>query len=75
MDHHRDGVRARRFASWPSLKTDLRNADADWLDEPVVHDGNLVSSRKPGDIPQFNPQVIDLFSHAGSRAGSQVAPA
>jgi len=64
-------TRGRRIASWPSLKTDLRNAGAEWVDEPVVRDGNLVSSRKPDDIPQFNQQVLDLFSHAGSR----VAPA
>lgn len=61
-------ARGRRIASWPSLKTDLRNAGAEWVDEPVVRDGNLVSSRKPDDIPQFNPQVIELFSHAGSQA-------
>lgn len=64
-------ARGRRIASWPSLKTDLRNAGAEWVDEPVVRDGNLVSSRKPDDIPQFNPQVIELFS----RAGSQSTPA
>jgi protease I len=61
-------ARGRHIASWPSLKTDLRNAGAEWMDEPVVRDGNLVSSRKPDDIPQFNSQVIDLFSHAGSQA-------
>jgi len=61
-------ARGRHITSWPSLKTDLRNAGAEWMDEPVVRDGNLVSSRKPDDIPQFNPQVIDLFSRAGSQA-------
>ena len=40
-------ARGRRIASWPSLKTDLRNAGAEWVDEPVVVDGDLVSSRKP----------------------------
>lgn len=40
----------RRIASWPSLKTDLQNADAEWVDQEVVVDGNLVSSRKPDDI-------------------------
>ena len=54
----------RRIASWPSLKTDLRNAGAEWVDQPVVTDGNLVSSRKPDDIPAFNRGIIDLFSGA-----------
>src|SRR6202163_4238461 len=55
-------ARGRRIASWPSLKTDLRNAGAEWVDQPVVTDGNLVSSRKPDDIPAFNRAMIDLFS-------------
>lgn len=57
-------ARGRRIASWPSLKTDLRNAGAEWVDQQVVVDGNLVSSRKPDDIPAFNPKVIDLFRQA-----------
>ena len=48
--------------SWPSLKTDLRNAGAEWLDQEVVKDGNLVSSRKPDDIPAFNRAAIELFA-------------
>ncbi len=52
-----DVVRGKRLTSWPSLKTDLRNAGAFWLDEKVVVDGNLITSRKPDDIPAFN-QVI-----------------
>jgi len=55
-------ARGRRIASWPSLKTDLRNAGAEWIDEPVVTDGNLVTSRKPDDIPQFNRAMIELFA-------------
>src|SRR6202041_1920615 len=54
-------ARGRRIASWPSLKTDLRNAGAEWEDKEVVVDGNLVSSRKPADIPAFNRAMIDLF--------------
>jgi protease I len=54
----------RRIASWPSLKTDLRNAGAEWVDQEVVVDGNLVSSRKPDDIPAFNREMINLFSRA-----------
>lgn len=47
-------ARGRRIASWPSLRTDLENAGAEWLDEQVCVDGNLVTSRKPDDIPAFN---------------------
>lgn len=54
-------ARGRRITSWPSLKTDLRNAGADWLDYEVVVDGNLVTSRKPDDIPAFNQRMIELF--------------
>jgi len=57
-------ARGRRIASWPSLKTDLQNAGAEWVDQQVVVDGNLVSSRKPDDIPAFTSKVIDLFSQA-----------
>ncbi len=57
-------ARGRRIASWPSLKTDLRNAGAEWKDEEVVVDGNLVSSRKPDDIPAFNREMIALFGSA-----------
>jgi protease I len=55
-------ARGRRIASWPSLKTDLRNAGAEWIDQEAVVDGQLVSSRKPDDIPAFNQAMIDLFS-------------
>jgi protease I len=55
-------ARGRRMTSWPSLKTDLRNAGANWVDEQVVEDGNLVSSRKPDDIPAFNRAAITLFA-------------
>jgi protease I len=54
-------ARDRRITSWPSLKTDLTNAGATWLDREVVVDGNLVSSRKPDDIPAFNREMIELF--------------
>jgi protease I len=55
-------VAGKRIASWPSLKTDLRNAGAEWVDEPVVVDGNFVTGRKPADIPAFNAKMIELFS-------------
>jgi len=56
------------MTSWPSLKTDLKNAGAQWVDREVVVDGQLVTSRKPADIPAFNREVIKLF--AGSRVGA-----
>lgn len=62
-----DVVRGRRITSWPSLKTDLKNAGAEWVDEEVVRDGNLVTSRKPDDIPAFNREMISLFAEPGGR--------
>jgi PfpI family intracellular protease len=55
-------VRGRKITSWPSLKTDLRNAGAEWLNQEVVVDGNLVSSRIPDDIPAFNVETNDVFA-------------
>ena len=55
-------ARGRKIASWPSLKTDLRNAGAEWMDKEAVTDGNLVTARKPDDIPAFNRAMIELFS-------------
>lgn len=57
-------ARGRRIASWPSLKTDLRNAGAEWVDQEAVVDGNLVTSRNPDDIPAFNRAMIDLFAQS-----------
>jgi len=57
-----DVVRNRTITSWPSLKTDLRNAGANWVDEEVVVDKGLVSSRKPQDIPAFNRKMIEAFA-------------
>ena len=56
-----DIVRGRRVTSWPSVAVDLRNAGADWVDEPVVRDDNLITSRKPADIPRFNKAIIDAL--------------
>jgi protease I len=50
-----------RMTSWPSLKTDIRNAGGEWVDEEVVRDENLVTSRKPGDLPAFNREMLALF--------------
>jgi protease I len=64
-----DVVRNRRLTSWPSLRTDLRNAGAEWSDQQVVVDGNLVTSRKPDDIPAFNESMLKVFAkHALAHA-------
>jgi protease I len=54
-----DVVRGRTITSWPSLQTDLRNAGANWVDEEVVVDEGLVSSRKPDDLPAFCAKVVE----------------
>jgi protease I len=69
-----DVVRGRKMTSWPSLKTDLRNAGADWVDEPVIADHGLVTSRKPDDLPLFTSKMIEEFSaraHAGQESDSR----
>src|SRR6476469_9492717 len=64
-----DMVRGRTITSWPSLKTDLRNAGAMWVDKEVHVDDNLVSSRKPDDLEAFNSRIVEAF------AGRRVAAA
>jgi protease I len=54
-----DVVKGRRLTSFPSLKTDLLNAGANWVDEEVVVDNGLVTSRRPADIPAFNAKLIE----------------
>lgn len=64
-------VRGRRVTSFKSIKTDLINAGADWVDEPVVVDNGLVTSRQPDDIPHFNAKMLEEFAegvHAGHGA-------
>jgi protease I len=66
-----DVVRGRKLTSYPSIKTDLINAGARWVDEKVVVDQGLVTSRKPDDIPAFNQKMIEEFAegiHAGQTA-------
>jgi len=55
-------VRGRRVTSWPTLESDIRNAGGEWTDEEVVVDGNIVTSRKPDDIPAFNREMLRIFS-------------
>lgn len=54
-------VSGRTVTSWPSVKTDLRNAGGNWVDQEVVSDGGIVTSRKPDDIPAFNRKMIEEF--------------
>lgn len=70
-----DVVRGRHVTSWPSLKTDLRNAGGHWTDEPVVTDRGLITSRKPADIPQFNAKLIEEFAEGIHPANSRRAQA
>ena len=55
-------VRGKRVTSWPTLETDIRNVGGEWVDQEVVVDGNLVTSRKPDDIPAFNREMLRIFS-------------
>lgn len=64
-------VRGKTMTSWPSLKTDLRNAGANWVDQESVRDGRLVTSRKPDDIPAFNREMIQLFTEEASGRGAK----
>lgn len=63
-------VRGRTITSWPSVKTDLLNAGAKWVDKEVVVDRGLVSSRKPDDIPAFNRQMLEEFAKGPVRQRS-----
>jgi protease I len=71
-----DLVRDRTLTSWPSLKTDIRNAGGNWVDEEVVVEEGMVSSRKPDDLPAFCAKILEEFAegahevaHAGATAG------
>ena len=67
------GVRGRKVTSWPSLQSDLRNAGAEWVDQEVVTDNGLVTSRKPDDIPAFNRKMIEEFAESRNRQKKTVA--
>jgi protease I len=55
-------VRGRTVTSWPSLRTDIRNAGGNWVDQEVVVDQGLVTSRKPDDLPAFNAKIVEEFA-------------
>lgn len=61
-------VRGRTITSWPSLKTDLKNAGANWVDREVVVDKNLISSRKPADLPAFIGKLVEMLANEGGRS-------
>ena len=65
-----DAVRGKRLSSWPSLQTDIRNAGGTWVNEPAVVDGNLITSRKPDDIPAFNSALLEALTHGVSSAAA-----
>ena len=68
-----DLVKGRRLTSWPSLQTDIRNAGGEWVDEEVVVDQGLVSSRKPDDLPAFCAKIVEEFAegtHSVAAAGA-----
>jgi len=56
-----DIVKGRRVTSWPSVAVDLKNAGAIWVDEPTVRDGNIITARKPADLPKFNNAIIEAL--------------
>lgn len=68
-----DLLRGKTATSWPSIRTDLRNAGANVVDQPAVTDGNIITSRNPGDVPAFTEALIRLVEQApaGARARSE----
>ena len=67
-------VNGKRMTSWPAIQTDIRNAGGDWVDEEVVVDQGLITSRKPADLKAFNLRVIEEFAKCGYVALSKEAP-
>jgi protease I len=70
-----DLVRGRTITSWPSLKTDIRNAGGEWIDRELVVDEGLVSSRKPEDLPAFCAKIVEEFAGGTHRVAPAGAPA
>jgi protease I len=70
-----DLIRGRKMTSWPAIQADMRNAGARWVDEEVVVDNGLVTSRKPDDIPAFNQKMIEEFWEGRHEATKEMAAA
>ncbi len=66
-----DAVRGRTLTSWPSLRTDIRNAGGTWVDEQVHTDHGLVTSRKPDDLPQFCAKIVEEFAEGRHTVGAR----
>ena len=65
-----DVLKGRRVTSWPSLQTDIRNAGGEWVDEALVTDGNLITSRNPDDLPKFCAAVVESLEHGAAAASA-----
>ena len=63
-------VDGKRLASWPSLQTDIRNAGGEWVDDRVVTDGNLITSRNPDDLPAFTNALLEALDHGAAGTSS-----
>lgn len=68
-------VRGRKLTSWPAIQTDVKNAGGNWVDEEVVVDNGLVTSRKPDDIPAFNRKMLEEFAEGVHSPKTQVTHA
>lgn len=68
-------IRGRTVTSWPAIKMDIRNAGGNWVDEEVVVDNGLVTSRKPDDIPAFNEKMIEEFCEGRHQVARNATPA
>ena len=69
-------AKGRKLTSWPAIKTDIRNAGGNWVDEEVVVDNGVVTSRNPDDIPAFNSKIVEEFAegvHEEQREKAQVS--
>ena len=63
-------VKGLRLTSWPAIQTDIRNAGGTWVDEEVVFDRGIVTSRKPDDIPAFNAKMIEVLGRASTEVAA-----
>lgn len=68
-------TKGRRMTSWPAIRRDLERAGAKWEDEPVVVDGNLVTSRGPDDLPKFNDAIVEVLQNAKPSTARRKTPA